>query len=135
MHGSNRPEKIRARYGDAARFRAITVRMPSLPGLGLISYYRIDPARGAARGKLAAPFLYWEVLDPEAPEESKHAYRTKGSAWILQVVNCLRSCAHPSGHGRFLHFCSFFSSLCAVLVKFMWWSPYTRVQFLLLRSV
>ena len=123
MHGSNRPEKIRARYRDATRFRAITVRMPNLPGLGLISYYRIDPARGAARGKLAAPFCIGEVLDPEAPEESKHAYRTKGSAWILQVVNCLRSFAHPSGPGGSLHFCSFASCQCAVLGKFMGRAP------------
>src|SRR5262249_18720515 len=69
-----------------------------------------------------------EVLDPEAPEESKHAYRTKGSAWILQVVNCLRSCAHPSGPGGSLHFCSFASSQCAVLGKFMGRAPATTVQ-------
>src|SRR5215471_11539341 len=71
MHGSNRPEKIRARYADAARFRAITVRIPRLPGLGLISCYRIDPARGAARGKLAGPFCirkYWTRDPRKSPD-------------------------------------------------------------------
>ena len=63
-------EKIRAGYGDATRFRAITVRMPTLLGLGLISCYRIDPARGAARGKLAAPFCigkYWTRRPRKSP--------------------------------------------------------------------
>ena len=47
-----------------------------------------------------------EVLDPEASEESKNEYRTKGSAWMSQVVNCLHSGAHPSGPSGSHHFCS-----------------------------
>src|SRR5215510_8123017 len=35
------PKKFGLGYADATRFRVITVRMPSLPGLGLISCYRI----------------------------------------------------------------------------------------------
>src|SRR5262245_30541215 len=109
--------------------------MPSLLGLGLISCYRIDPARGAARGKLAAPFCIGKYWTRRPPEESKHAYRTKGSAWILQVVNCLRSCAHPSGPGGSLHFCSFASSQCAVLGKFVGRAPATTVQSLCAAAV
>jgi len=42
----NRPEKITARYTNAARIRVIAVRI-CLPGLGLISNcYRMDPAMG-----------------------------------------------------------------------------------------
>src|SRR5262249_58104929 len=47
----------------------------------------------------------------------------KGSAWMLQVVNSLRSDAHPSGPSGSHHFCSFASSQCAVLGKFMRRAP------------
>src|SRR5262249_25772221 len=77
---------------------------------------------GAARGKLAAPSCI-EVLDPEARRSPKNEYRTKDSAWMLQVLNCLRSSAHPSGPSGSHHFCSLASSQCAVLGKFMGRAP------------
>src|SRR5262249_2517664 len=77
---------------------------------------------GAARGKLAAPSCI-EVLDPEARRSPKHEYRTKDSAWMLQVVNCLRSGAHPSGPSGSHHFCSLASSQCAVLARLMGGAP------------
>src|SRR5262249_8332792 len=61
--------------------------------------------------------------DPEAPEESKNACRSKSSARVPQVVHCLGSSAHPSGSGGFHHLCSLASCECAVLGKFMGLGP------------
>src|SRR6516164_133866 len=67
--------------------------------------------------------MHYEVLDLEAPEESKNEYRTKGSPRKLQVVNCLRSGAHPSGPSGSDNFCFLASCERAVLGKFMGRAP------------
>src|SRR5262249_42641705 len=68
--------------------------------------------------------------------ESKNEYRAKGSPWSLQVVNCLRSGAHPSGPGSD-DFCFLASCVCAVgkfavgefaVGKFMGRAPAAAVQ-------
>src|SRR5262249_4827997 len=101
------PEKIKARYGDAARFRAITVRMPSLPGLGPISCYRIDPARGAARGKLAAPFCIGSI-GPGSPGRVQTCGLDEGECLDLaggQLPAFLCSSERPRWFSSFLLFC------------------------------
>src|SRR5262249_37757948 len=74
------------------------------------------PGNEAPLGETSGPFCIVKSrlsLGPGSPGRVQNEYRAKGSPWSLQVVDCLRSGAHPSGPGSD-NFCFLASCECAV---------------------